>query len=74
VDDALKWKRVELEEVERCIAESEKSIAELNEVIRELERNGSDTSTARAWLALYEKFQGLHIICRDRLRRELGSN
>jgi hypothetical protein len=44
VDDALKWKRVELEDAERCIAESEKNIAELKEVIRELERNGGDTS------------------------------
>jgi hypothetical protein len=42
---------LKLEEAERCIAESERNIAELKEVIRELERNSGVTSAARAWLA-----------------------
>ena len=55
----------------RHVAEGERNIAEQREIIAELERDGRDTTQARALLEQFEELEVLHIEGRDRLLKEL---
>lgn len=58
-------------QVERHVATCRRHITRQTEIIAELERQGSDTQSARDLLAQFESIQALHTAHRDRLRREL---
>jgi hypothetical protein len=60
-----------LAQAERHVAEGERDIARQREIIAELERDGRDTTLARALLEQFEEVELLHIEGRDRLRKEL---
>ena len=55
----------------RHVSEGERHIAQQHEIIASLERDGFDTSAAKAVLLQFEEIQGMHIAHRDRLKKEL---
>jgi hypothetical protein len=58
----------------RYVTEGECHIAQQHETIALLERNGLDTSAAKAALLQLEEHQALHVADRDRLKQELDEN
>ena len=56
---------------EQHVAEGERNIAEQRETIAELERDGRDTTQARALLEQFEEVKVLHIEGRDRLLKDI---
>lgn len=61
-----------LTQAERHIATGERNLSQQRALLRELERDGHDTSAARALLGSFEELQALHLADRDRLRAELA--
>ena len=62
-----------LAQAERHVVAGERTLAHQRGLVAELERDGHDTSQARALLVQFEELQALHISNRDRLRRELAA-
>jgi hypothetical protein len=60
-----------LAQAERHVAEGSQHVAMQREIVKNLERDGHDTSRARSLLARFEESQTMHIADRDRLRKEL---
>jgi hypothetical protein len=60
-----------LEQAEHHVAKGVRCIARQRTVIANLERNGHDTTQARALLAQFQSTQVLHIVGRDELKKEL---
>jgi uncharacterized membrane protein len=55
----------------RNVAQAEMHVAQQRENIALLERNGLDTSAAKAALLRLEEHRALHVADRDRLKQEL---
>lgn len=64
--------RQHLAQAERHVAEGERRIARQRELVAELARDGHDTDQATQLLRQFEELQALHVVDRDRLRKELG--
>ena len=60
-------------ETEQHIVHGEQLIAEQLEIIRDLQRDGHDTTKAREWLATLEEAQRRNIAERERIQQELWS-
>ena len=60
-----------LAQAEGHISLGERHIARQRELVSELERGPYDTTEARLLLANFEEVQKMHVVDRDRLRREL---
>jgi hypothetical protein len=60
-----------LEMARRHVAEAEEHIARQRAVVAGLERDGHDTSEAKASLVQFEELYRLHVDDRDRLEIEL---
>jgi hypothetical protein len=61
-----------LAQAEEHIATGDKNIARQREIIAQLERDGHDTASARAFLREFEQLQAMHIAEREQLLRELS--
>jgi hypothetical protein len=61
-----------LAQAEQHIETGRKHIARQHEIITELERDGHETTMARALLDQFEQSQAIHIADRERILRELG--
>jgi len=57
---------------EEHVAAGERSIARQRQVIRELERDGHDSTNAHELLEQFEEIQAMHVQGRDRLVDELA--
>jgi hypothetical protein len=55
----------------RHVSEGESHIAQQHGIIASLERDGFDTSAAKAVLLQFEELQDMHIAERDRLKTEV---
>jgi hypothetical protein len=55
----------------RNVSDGERHIAQQHEIIAWLERDGFDTSAAKAVLLQFEDLHGMHIAHRDWLKKEL---
>ena len=60
-----------LEQAEHHVAKGVRCIASQRTVVADLERNGHDTTLARALLARFQTTQVLHIVGRDELKKSL---
>jgi hypothetical protein len=60
-----------LYQAERHVASGERHIARQHDLIAELQRDGHDTTEAKALLKKFEELQTMHLNDRDRLLREL---
>ena len=60
-----------LAKAERHVDEGHRHVAHQREIVASLERDGNDTTQARALLAQFEELQAMFIADRDRLLREL---
>jgi len=69
MDRALLTNR--LYQAERHVANGERHIARQFDLIAELQRDGHDTTEAKALLKKFEELQVMHLNDRDRLLREL---
>jgi hypothetical protein len=69
MDQAILAER--LEQAERHVANGVRCIASQRTVVADLERNGQDTTLARALLAQFRFTQVLRIVGRDELKKEL---
>ena len=69
MDQAILAER--LEQAEHHVAKGVRCIASQRTVVADLERNGQDTTLARALLAQFQHTQVLHIAGRDELKKEL---
>jgi hypothetical protein len=58
----------------RHVSEGERHIAQQQGIIASLEREGLDTSAAKAVLLQFEALQGMHVAHRDRLKKELAES
>jgi hypothetical protein len=58
-------------ETEQHIAHGEQLIAEQREIIRDLQRDGHDTTKAREVLATLEETQRLNVAAREQIQQEL---
>jgi hypothetical protein len=58
----------------RNVAQVQRIIAHQHAIITSLERDGLDTSQARAALLQLEELQAIHVADRDRLKKELPEN
>ena len=61
-----------LAQAERHVEEGECHVARQCEVVAALERQGADCTGAMTLLRQFEAWLALHIVDRDRLRKELG--
>lgn len=72
------WQRMQMQSVTQrlrqaklLLADCKKHVARLQEVVQNLERNGRDTTRAKAVLIAFENAQVWHIRQRERLMREM---
>jgi hypothetical protein len=63
--------RQRLRQAKLLLADCKKHIARLQDVVRNLERNGRDSTRAKAALIAFENAQGWHIGRQERLTKEL---
>jgi len=57
---------------EQLLAEVERHVAYLRELVDQMERDGHDTARETRLLKEFEEVLAVHIADRDRLRKELG--
>jgi hypothetical protein len=65
--------QADLRRAEAHIANSQARIAQQQEVIAVLDREGHDTVPAKDMLASFERTQAMHIASRDRIARKLAA-
>ena len=64
--------RRHLAEAKAHVEMGSKTLARQRELIAELERDGHDSTQARAMLKQFEEVQAMHITDRERILRELA--